>query len=230
MKTARRHICVIGMGHFGRSLARALARRCDVLAIDRDMDRVNRISEDVQRALCLDARDFGALSSAVTPQFDEAIVSIGDEIEPSILCALHLKRIGVPVVRAKANTLDHAEILNSLGVTEVISPERETAERRALQIMNPNLLDFIPLAEDYQVMQVTTPARWSACTLQDLALRSRHGVFVLAIQRGVRQGKFLFLPGPSERLRPDDVLVVIGRERDILQMQRDPFVPQATAS
>ena len=229
MKNSRRHICVVGLGHFGRALARALARECEVLAIDSDMSRVNRIAEEVQRALCLDARDYNALSSAVTSEFDEAIVSIGDEIEPSILCALHLKRIGVPIVRAKANTDEHADILRALGVTEVIFPERETAERRALQILNPNMLDFLPLAEDYRVMQVTMPEVWSGCTLQTLGLRSHHGVFVLAIKRGPSRGRFLFLPGPDEKLQPEDTLVVIGREKDIVQMQKDPFVPESRA-
>lgn len=218
MKANRPHICVVGLGHFGRGLARILARECEVLAIDRDMTRVNRIADEVQQALCLDARDYDALAAAVTSGFDEAVVGIGDDLESSILCTLHLTRIGVPTVRAKANTDDHADILRALGVSEVIFPERETAERRALQIVHPNLLDFIPLHEDYRVMQVACRAEMAGATLADLRLPARFGVFVLAIKRPDGEG-FVFLPGPHVRIRSDDALVVIGREGDILHMQ-----------
>ena len=102
MKQNRKRICVIGLGHFGRSLALALAKHCDVLAIDKDLNRINAIAENVQRALCIDGRDFQALSSVVSTDFDEAVVSIGEELEASILCTLHLKRIGVSMIRAKA--------------------------------------------------------------------------------------------------------------------------------
>lgn len=222
MKSSRRHICVVGLGHFGRSIARVLAKECEILAIDRDMARVERIADDVQHALCLDARNFEALAAAVTSGFDEAVVSIGSDLEASILCTLHLTRIGIPTIRAKASTDDHAAILRSLGVSEVIFPERETAERRALQIVHPNLIDFIPLHEDYSVMQVACRAEMAGATLADLRLPARYGVFVLAIKRPNGEA-FVFLPGPQERMRCDDALVVIGREKSILRMQEAPL-------
>jgi trk system potassium uptake protein TrkA len=228
MKPGKRHICVIGMGHFGRGLARALARRCEVLAIDREIDRINRIANDVQRALCLDARDEKALAAAITHEFDEAVVCIGESIEASILCALHLKRLGVKSIRAKAITDDHADILRALGVSEVIFPEQETAERRALQILEPNLLDFIPLAEDYRVMQVAARPEMAGSTLAALQLRARFGVFVLAVKRS-GGAAFLFLPGPGEVIQTDDALVVIGREDDILRMQQEGGAPTPPA-
>ena len=220
-----RQICVIGLGHFGQSLARALARHCDVLAIDSDMTRINAIAEDVQRALCIDARDFQALSSVVSADFDEAVVSIGEEMEASVLCTLHLKRIGVPVIRAKANTPDHADILRSVGATEVIFPELETAERRALQILNPNLLDFIPLAEDYMVMDVTPPASFHGHSLASLQLRNRFGVFVIAVKKR-ENGSFVFLPGPDQVIEPIHILVVIGKERDVLALRETSLFEQ----
>jgi len=100
----KKHICIIGLGEFGTELARELSRECEVLVLDRDENRVNAIVDQVQRALILDVRDFAGLSSVVTADFDEVIVSIGEDLEASILCTLHLKKIGVRSIQAKAKT------------------------------------------------------------------------------------------------------------------------------
>jgi trk system potassium uptake protein TrkA len=216
-----KQICVIGLGHFGAGLARSLARHCEVLALDSDITRVNSMAEDVQRALCLDARDYLALASVVSSAFDEAVVSIGGSLEASILCTLHLKRIGIPVIRAKANSTDHAEILRSVGAQHIVFPERETAERLALQMLNPNLLDFIPLAKDYRVMDIAAPGGFWGRSLLSLQIRNRFGLFVIAIKK--HDGEtFEFLPGPGHIITQDDVLVMIGRESDILRMREAP--------
>jgi len=221
MKRNGRQICVVGLGRFGAGLARVLARHCEVLAIDSDIARVNSIARDVQRALCLDARDFNALASVVSSDFDEAVVSIGDSLEASILCTLHLKRLGVPVIRAKANSADHAEILRSIGAEHIVFPEQETAERLALQMLNPNLLDFIPLAKDYSVMDLAAPGAFWGRSLISLQIRNRFGLFVIAVKK--RDGEaFEFLPGPDHVIAPDDVLVLIGRESDIVKMRESP--------
>lgn len=221
MKNNGRQIVVIGLGHFGASIARALARHCEVLALDSDLQRVNAIAEDVQRAICLDARDFGALSSVVSSAFDEAVVSIGESLEGSILCTLHLRRLGVPIIRAKANSADHAEILRSVGAEHIVFPEQETAERLAMQMLNPNLLDFIPLAKDYRVMDLAAPEAFHGRSLISLQLRPRFGLFVIAIKRN-EGSTFVFLPGPAQVIEPDDVLVLIGREEDILRLHEAP--------
>jgi trk system potassium uptake protein len=217
MKHSDRRVCVVGLGHFGAALARSLARHCQVLALDNDIARVNAIAEDVQRALSLDARDYATLAAVVSPDFDEAVVSIGESLEASILCTLHLKYIGVPLIRAKANSADHAAILKAVGAAQTIFPEQETAERLAMRMSNPNLLDFIPLAEDFRVTDVVAPTAFVGESLAGLALRSRFGVFVIAIKK--EQGtRFVFLPGPGDVIEPKDVLVVIGKEDDILRM------------
>lgn len=221
MNTKERRVCIIGLGRFGSSLARLLAKRCEVLALDRDIDLVNAVTDDVQRAVCIDARDFAALSAVVSPDFDEAVVGIGDSLEASILCTLHLRKIGVPMIRAKANTRDHAEILGAMGATHIVFPEYDAAERLALQMFNPNLLDFIPLAKDYLVMDVAAPEVFVGRSLISLQLRGRFGLFVIAVKKN--EGKtFDFLPGPDQVIAKDDVLVLIGREEDIKALQESP--------
>jgi trk system potassium uptake protein TrkA len=218
MRNNKKRICVIGLGQFGSEMARQLAEKCDVLALDIDEERVNAIADDVQQALIVDAKDFGTLASLVSKDFDEAIVSLGESMEASILCTLHLKQIGVRVIRAKAMSDDHATILRSIGATETIFPERETARRIAAQIMNPNLLDFIPLAEGFEVMDVAPPDEFCGLTLAQLNLRERFGAFVIGVKELVPPN-FVFLPGPDFVVKPSDILVMIGR-RDQLTLVR----------
>jgi len=218
MKKTRKQVCVIGLGQFGTELARDLAKHCDVLALDNDDERVNTISGHVQRAMILNAKDFRSLSSLVTSDFDEAIVSLGESLEASVLCTLHLKKIGVRTIRCKALNEDHAVILESLGATEIIFPERESARRVAAHIINPNLLDFVPLAEDYRVMDITPPASFIGHSFIDLNLRGRFGAFVIAVKDSTAH-RFHFLPGPNYQVRQGDVLVMIGREADLLKIR-----------
>jgi trk system potassium uptake protein len=218
MKAHRKLICVVGLGQFGSALARALAKECDVLALDSSEERVNAVADDVQRALIIDAREFANLRLVVNSEFDEAVVSLGESVEASILCTLHLKKLGLRSIRAKAATEDHAAILRAVGATETIFPERETAHRIAAQIINPNLLDFIPLAEDFEVMDVAPPDTFHGHSLQQLNMRDRFGVFAIAVKELVPQ-RFVFLPGPDFVIKPSDILVLIGREEDLRRLQ-----------
>ena len=213
-----RKIAVIGLGQFGSNLAaRLTALGCQVLAIDQNEARVSRIRNSVDRAVILDARDYEALASVLTKDFDSAIVSLGESIEASVLCTLHLKKIGVPSIRAKAINEDHAEILKAVGADQVIFPERETALRVAAQILNPNLLDFVPLAEEYQVIEVMAPKAFHGHSLQELDIRKRFNVLIIAVKRRERDD-FEFLPGPDFVIKPEDVLVALGTKTDLERM------------
>jgi trk system potassium uptake protein TrkA len=214
----KKHIVVIGLGEFGQELAKQLAKDCEVLALDQEEAMVEAILNKVQRALILDVRDFHSLSSVVTRDFDEAIVGMGESLESSIMATLHLKKIGVKRIWAKATTADHAAILKAIGANEIIFPERETARRLAAQLVNPNLLDFIPLEGDYRVMDVAPPDSFYGHTLIELDLRKRFGVFVLAIKELIPT-RFVFIPPPDFIIKPSDILVMIGKEEDLISLR-----------
>lgn len=218
MKHGMKRVCIVGLGQFGSELAAELAKKMDVLAIDIDEERVNAIADKVQRAVIVDSRDFASLRALVAADFDEAVVSLGESVEASVLCTLHLRKIGVKSIRAKATSEDHAAILRAVGATETIFPERETARRLASQMLNPNLLDFIPLAEDFEVMDVAPPDSFVGCTLRDLNMREQFGVFAIGIKELV-PSRFVFLPGPDFVVKPSDILVLIGREADLTKLR-----------
>lgn len=210
-----KRICVIGLGQFGRESAINLAKEdCEVLVIDLSQKLVNEIAEKVHRALRLDARSYDDLSSVVSKDFDEAIVSVGENLEASILAVLHLKKIGVGRIHAKALNDDHASILQSLGASNIVFPERESASRLVNSIMHPNVLENIHLSEGFLLSEVATPERFSGQTLGEIDIHQKFKVFAVAIHERLPD-RTIFLPGPDYTCKPSDSLVLIGRAEDI---------------
>jgi trk system potassium uptake protein TrkA len=210
-----KQIVVIGLGQFGTHLARELSKQhCEVLALDSNESRVAELRDDVHRALICDAKNLETLRSVLPSSVDEAVVSMGESIEASILCTLHLSQIGVKKIRAKAINEDHALILRAVGAHEVIFPERETADRTARRIAHPNLMDYFPFAEDYRIMEIVTPRSMAGRTLQESEVRGSYRLIVLAIKAGLT-GEYRFMPEANDVLHPGDVLVVLGREIDL---------------
>jgi len=214
-----KQVCVIGLGQFGSHLARTLARmRCEVLAIDASDARVAEIRDDVHRAVIADARNLDALRLLITPEIDEAVVCLGESMESSILCTLHLAKLGVPRIRAKASSRDHAAILKAVGAHEIVFPERETAERMAQRIANPDLLDYLQLSDDYRVVEIAMPESFAGRSLAELHLRKRYNVMVVAIKNS-DQNTTDFMPPADAKLGKGDTLIVLGKTDDIARLQ-----------
>ncbi|MFH0910763.1 MAG: TrkA family potassium uptake protein [Planctomycetota bacterium] len=221
MSKRKKRFCVIGLSQFGHELALALARECEVLALDANQALVDGIADSVHRAFCLDARDFHSLASVVSEEFNGAVVCMGHSMEASILAVLHLKKIGVRRVHAKAMNRDHAQILQAIGADNIIFPEQETAQRFAVQVVNPNLLDFVPLTDDYSVVEVMPPEAFYGHSLAELDLRRRFAVFVIAVKEYV-PSRMVFLPGPEFVVKPSDTLIVIGQKKGLEALQHAP--------
>lgn len=211
-----RQVCVIGLGQFGSHLARMLVKMgCEVLAIDVNEQRIEDIRDDVHRALIGDARSFHLLNNVVSDAVDEAVISLGEtNIEPSILCTLNMRRIGVKTILSTARNDDHAQILRAVGATEVIFPERETAERTARRIANPGLRDMFPLADDYRIMEIVVPRTLTGKSLAELDLRKQFDLLVLAV-KGEKAERYSFLPNAETVLKKGDEVMVLGRELDL---------------
>ncbi len=211
-----KRVCVIGLGQFGGHMARTLVKLgCEVIAIDTSAQRVDDVRDEVHRALIGDARDAQVLGGVIGDGVDEAIVSLGkDNIEPSILSTLNLKRLEVPVIRSTARNDDHALILRAVGATEVIYPERQTAERTARRIAYPNLRDMFSLDDDYRILEVDAPKSAFGKTLSQLDLRRKFELLVLAVREPGAE-RFSFLPQPDAVIKPNSVLMILGRELDL---------------
>lgn len=217
----KRQVTVIGLGRFGYSIAKTLAELgCEVIAIDKDEERVKKISEFVTHAVQLEAMDEKSIRDVGIQNVDIAIVSIGENIEASILVVMILKEMGISNIIAKAVTRLHGKVLENLGVKRVVYPEKETAVRVAHALVKPNIIEQLELSQEYSIVELPAPARFVNKTLNDIQLRSKYGVNLIAIKRKItEQGRtresWNVNPMAEDIIQKDDVLVLIGANEDL---------------
>lgn len=218
---SKRLYAVIGLGRFGSAVASTLiALGQDVIGVDEDEDRVREMGELTSNALQIDATDIRALRQAGINEAEVAVISIGENIEASLLVVMQVKELGVETIIAKAVTPLHGRILEKLGVSRVIFPEREMAERTARSLVIPNAFDYIALSTDFSLVEVTTPAAFVDHTLRSLDLRARHGLMLVAIKRMVAgKEQTLVAPSADEVLRAGDVLALLGRNEHLEKIE-----------
>jgi trk system potassium uptake protein TrkA len=210
-----KRFAVIGLGNFGFHTAKALYESGnEVIAIDTDKVRVQAIGSYSTEAIVLNATDRAALRTLGLENMDAVVVATGTNISNSVLICLHLQEIGVKRVLAKAIDEDHETILKRMGATEVIHPERDIALRVARGLSKPNLLDFIPLAEGFELVEIGPPREFIGKSLRQLELRTKYNVFIIAIQELVPEN-FVFVPPADFVLKDSDVMIMLGRTEDI---------------
>jgi len=214
-----KRFAVIGLGKFGFHAAKALFEDGnEVIAIDTDKSLVQAIDPHCTEAILLDAADKEALKSLGLESMDGVIVSTGTKISTSILICLYLQEIGVKKILAKALDDDHAKILRRVGATEIIHPERDMALRVSRSLSQPNVLDFIPLAEEYDLVQVGPPREFIGKSLKELNLRFKYNVHIIAIKELVPEN-FVLVPPASFVIKDSDILVMLGKSQDIKKIK-----------
>lgn len=208
---------IIGLGRFGSALVQTLADMGhQVLAIDISEERVQYMSEIATHAVQADAMDEEILKELGIKNFDVVVVAIGHDVQASILVALLLKEMGVKTVVAKALNAMHGKVLEKIGVDKVVYPERDMAIRLAHHLVTTNFLDSIELSEDYSIFEIKTPARMVGKSLGQLALRAKCGISIIAIKTPER---IIAAPGAEDVLGPDDILVAIGKKKNMERLE-----------
>lgn len=213
-------IVVIGLGRFGSHVVRELfASGHEVLAIDILEDNVQQVRDHCQRAVVLDARDSVRLEELGVGESEIAVVSLGERIEASALVTLHLRELEVPRIITKAGSRDHARLLELIGAHEIVFPEQEAATRLARRLASANILDFVPLGEDYSIHEIAPPAEFIGRDLVELDLRSRFGVQVLGV-RSALTDELTLNPDPHYRPTDSDILVVLGPNTQLDKLRK----------
>ena len=221
---AQRTFAVIGLGRFGSAMAATLRELGqDVIGIDSSEDRVAEMADLLSQAVALDAIDERALRSAGIQDVDVAVISIGENIESSLLVVMQVKDLGVKEIIAKAVTPLHGKILQKLGVTRVIYPERDMAMRVAHSLVVPNVLDYIELSRDFSIVEIPAPASFIGKSLKQLELRPRYGLTLVALKRatGTGDGEITHVSPPADEvILTGDVLALLGDNDRLAQLDR----------
>jgi len=214
-------IAVLGVGNFGHFFTRRLAtQKVEILAIDGDKESIDTIAAYVTDAVVGDCTNRDLLEELDLGSFDYVIISLGSEMDASILATLHVRSLGVPNIYVKAVSQDHGRILELIGATKIIHPEREVAESLAEALGKPNVLDFIPLGEDYSIVEMEPSAGVVGKSLEELDLRNRFGVTVVGVKEYLTGARQMNPPG-SYVVNDDVSLLIMGRAEQIERLQRE---------
>ena len=227
-----KQFAVIGLGRFGSSVAVTLAEKGQqVIAIDTDEELVHAVMDSVTKAVCMDATDEKAVKSVGLQNVDVAICGIGTNIEASILITLLLKDLGVPVIICKGESPAHKKVLEKIGATKVILPEKDSGIRVAetLITVSDTVLDHIGLSGGSSIIEILVPEEFVGKTLRDTDIRAKYSVNVIAVKKKIQQEKngerveeeqINVTPQADEVLSKDDVLVVFGKNENIEELKK----------
>ncbi|MGM0875420.1 MAG: potassium channel family protein [Bacillota bacterium] len=215
----KKQFAVFGLGRFGGSLVKEFHELgIEVLAIDKSEEKVQKYSAYATHAVRANAMDETILKQLGVRNVDHAFVSFGDDIEASILTSLLLKELEIPQVWAKAQNDYHQKVLDKIGVNRVIHPERDMAKRIAHHIISEKMIDYIELSREYSMVEVVATKKLNNKTLLDLDIRSKFGCNIVGIQRGE---DICVSPGADEKIALGDVLLIIGKNKDISHFEED---------
>jgi trk system potassium uptake protein len=211
----KKKFCVIGLGNFGFHVVSTLYEGGhEVIAIDADKDKVQTVKDNCSYAVLADAANKEFLASQGVQEMDAVVVSTGERSHLSTLITLYLKELKVPRILVKAINEDHGRILKSVGATDIIYPEKDMAIKVAHSLSIPNVLEFIPLAEEYSLSETAPPKHYIGKTLVELDLRRKYDVTVIAI-KDVLTDRFIAAPPANYLIKESDVLIMIGKTDDV---------------
>lgn len=215
----QKQYAVIGLGRFGSAIAEALySANNEVLGIDINEERIDEHQNIVSHAIIADSTEINSMRDIGIRNFDTVIVSIGDNMQASILTVVILQELGVKHIVAKALNKHHGIVLSKVGASEVVFPERDMGLRVAHKLMSPNIIDYIELSDEYSIEEIKIPSEIVGKSLIDLDIRAKYNVNIIAIRHN--HGDIEIAPDPHYIFKVQDILIVIGNNKDIKKLAK----------
>lgn len=216
---------VIGLGQFGESIARTLSDSgAEVLAIDIDLDKVEAIKDDVAYAVALDSTDVKALKAQNIQDMDAIVVAIGENFEGLLLTTVLLLELEVERIIARAANSQQRMILEKMGIEEILSPEETVGKTVAEMLLHPNMKSFLPLPDDYEIVEINTPARVVDQTISEIGLREKYNLNLITVKRlydekvdgQLQQVEHIIgVPRADTFLKETDIMIILGKSKDV---------------
>ncbi len=212
----KKNFAVIGVGRFGLALIEELVDlEADVLVIDKNYEKIEKVAKLVTNAICLDSTDVEALKEIGITSYDTVIVATGINVDNSILTTLILKDIGVKNVYVKVQSEYHARVVEKLGVNpdHLIWPEQAMGKRLAKILVSGNLLEYLELDQQYSFVSTISTKKIIGKHLLELEIRTKFGVNIVAIRRDDK----IIIPSSTTPFEPEDEIILVGHNDNILK-------------
>lgn len=211
---------IIGLSSFGRYLAEFFSERSfHVIGIDSAEEKVNQAKAFLTKGIVTDAKDMETLQKIGVQKADGVIVSLGEKVDDSMVIIYHLKKLGVQALYVKVLNDDHAKIVNLIGDAEIIFPDWESAFKLAQRIDNPNILDFVPLSDEYSILDWVPTEKFVGKSIGESDLKNKYNVMVISVEETV-PSRTKLIPKSNHVIKDSDVLVLIGRNEDLEKLKK----------
>lgn len=209
-------ILVIGMGRFGRHLARKfVALGNDVMVVDKSEKIINELSKDFTEAYIADCTVESNIKSLGVGNFDLCFVTIGDSFQASLEITSLLKEAGANYIISKATIDVQAKFLKKIGANEVIYPERDMAEKLAIKHNATKIFDYIELTNDFAIFEVPVIPIWAGKSIVEIDVRKVYHVNIVAIKKGE---ELVSSPGADYIFEENDHIILIGKQSDVVKL------------
>lgn len=220
---------VVGLGDFGRAAAIGLARAgAEVIAIDRNMDRLNLVKDEVAMAIRMDATHRDALEAQQLDKADVLVAAIGQNFEAQVLVVVHARALGIKRIVARALREEHRRVLEAVGANEVFNAEEEAARNMVQRLTISSIRNYFELADGFSLVEVEAPPGTVGKSLRELDLRQRFRVNLIAIKRmtpaadgGVVIKQFKAVPLAEDVIEAGDILALAGSVLDLARFVGD---------
>lgn len=206
----KKSFAVIGVGRFGLALIDELVSlEANVLVVDKNFEKIEKIAKTVTNAICLDSTDIDALREVSISSYDTVIVATGMNVDNSILTTLILKDLGVKEIFVKVQSEYHARVVEKLGVDtdHLIWPEQSTGKRLAKILISGNFLEYLQLDQEYSFISTVVSKKVVGLNLLELDIRKKFGVNIVAIRRNDK----ILIPSSQTPFETKDEILLVGR-------------------
>jgi trk system potassium uptake protein len=221
-------IIVLGAGRFGLHLASRLSEfGCEVILAERNAARVKELAEDGYQVFEMDVEDEDALREVGVTEADAVVVSIGENLQGSVLATLTLKQMHVKKIIARSLDTKHAQVLEKVGADLVVLPSRDVAYRLAERLRDNAGSDRQELSGDYQLARIRLGPPLHGQTISEAALREKYGINVVLLTRPGKDGKEIALePKPNQTMALHDLMFVSGQREKINRFEKECALPE----
>ncbi len=217
---------IVGLGAFGGSLAEKLTLQGnEVIGVDRDMEKVEYFKEKVSHTICMDCTDELAVIGLPLEETDVSVITIGEDQGSNILTTALFKNLNAKRIISRANDHIHEKVLQAIGITEIVDPEEETAERWAKRLCLSDIVDSFELDSDYSIIEAKAPAEFNGKTIGDTKLMDKHNILVLTtirkieskgiLTKNVLENKVQGVADSRMQIEKDDILVLFGSNKNL---------------
>jgi trk system potassium uptake protein TrkA len=217
---------VFGLGNFGAALCEQLVHLGhEVIGVDENMETVDKYKHRITHAIALNASNKEAVEQLPINDLDAAIVGIGEKEGDAIMVTALLKQMGVKRIICRVTSPLQKIVLEAMDIQEFVYPESYSAERLALKLDLPGVVDSFQINAEYRILELRVPPRYRGETVNALKLAERYNLVLVTILKRVKvknlfghdksELKVIGIVPPETVVEAGDVLLLFGSPKDL---------------